>query len=80
MNFLLFSVSLRNVKKERKHKRISRMEKKSLLDGATKAFGAIKDWKLEDVKSASSLVTMLKPKDLRRLDTGMVCIARLSIQ
>jgi hypothetical protein len=60
-----------NNRKQDRH-RGTKLDKRSLLAAATTAFGNIKDWQLEDLKSARSLVTMLKPKDLRELDTSVV--------
>ena len=60
-----------NEKKQDKHK-ATKFDKRSMLAAATTAFGIVKDWKLEDLKSASSLATMMKPKDLKELDIGVV--------
>ena len=60
-----------NDKKQDKHK-ATKLGKRSLLAAATTAFGSMKDWKADDLKSARSLVTMLKPKDLKELNTNVV--------
>lgn len=54
-----------------KHK-ASEYGKKAMMVATTKAFGNVRDWQAEDLKSASSVVTMLKPKDLRELGTVVV--------
>ena len=60
-----------NTRKQDKHK-ATKFDKRSLLAAATTAFGDVKDWELDDLKSARSLVTMLKPKDLKKLSTNVV--------
>jgi hypothetical protein len=60
-----------NDKRQDRHK-ASKFDKRSLLAAATTAFGDVKNWRLDDLKSARSLVTMLKPKDLKQLNTSVV--------
>ena len=62
-----------NDKKEDRHRQ-TMFDKRSMLAAATTAFGNIKDWKMEDLKSASSLVTMMKPRDLKKLNTAVVSV------
>lgn len=69
--FLSTRLDNMNDKRMDKHK-ATMFNKRSMLAAATTAFGEVKDWRLEDLKSARSLVTMLKPKDLQKLDTGVV--------
>lgn len=59
-------------KKKRDDRKTSSFKKKSMLKAAKLAFGDIASWKSEDLKSARSLLTFLQPKDLKKLNTGMV--------
>ena len=66
--------------KRNDRRKATKFDKRSMLAAATNAFGDIKDWQPDDLKSASSLVTMMKPRDLKELDAAVVSVQRTAIK
>ena len=65
--------------KRNDRRKATKFDKRSMLAAATNAFGDIKDWQPDDLKSASSLVMMMKPRDLKELDTAVVSVQRITL-